>query len=62
MKDCPKFILLIFYSLFALAVLTISYFVVVKVPDPENFEIKDFKEATVIEPSKILLSDLITHP
>ena len=59
MKDCPKFILLIFISLFAMAFLIISYFVMVKVPDPENFEIKVFEKTAIEETSKILLSELL---
>lgn len=58
MKDCPKFILVIFFSLFALAFLTISYFVMVKVPDAQNFKIKVFEKKAIEEPVKIFLAEL----
>ncbi len=57
MKDCPKFILLIFFGLFALAILTVSYFLMVELPDSQNFKIKVFEKADISEPAKIFLSE-----
>lgn len=58
MKDCPKFILVIFFSLFALVFLTISYVVMVKVPDAQNFKIKVFEKTAIQVPGRIFLAEL----
>jgi len=58
MKDCPKFILILFFGLFALVIFTISYFVFVEIPSSSQFDMNIPSQENMKESAIILLSGL----